>query len=111
MKMVMHSLLLFWIGLASAVAPVSASEIGLSTRQEGNWLNVEGWLSAPVDKAVAWSVLTDYGSFPEFVPGIHANQVLEAANGVKIVEQRGEVVSGPFHVVYSGRMRVEEHTG
>lgn len=104
MKMVMHSLLLLWLSLASALA----SDNGLSVRQEGNALTVEGWMKAPVDKEVAWAVLTDYARFPDFVPGIQANQVVAADNGGKTIEQRGEVVSGPFRLVYAGQMRVEE---
>lgn len=104
MRMVIQTLMLIW--LASAV--VHAAETGLSVRQEGVQLTVEGWLKTPVDRATAWSVLTDYPSFPQFVPGIHSNQVLEARNGVKLIEQRGEVVSGPVRLVYAGQMRVEE---
>ena len=91
MRMVIQTLMLIW--LASAV--VHAAETGLSVRQEGGQLTVEGWLKTPVDRATAWSVLTDYPSFPQFVPGIHSNEVLEARIGVKLIEQRGEVVSGP----------------
>lgn len=80
----------------------------LSVRQDGMQLTVEGWLDSPADRALAWTVLTDYVRFPEFVPGIRGNRVLEARNGMKLVEQRGEVVSGQFRMVYDGVMQVEE---
>jgi len=34
--------------------------------------------------------VTDYERFPEFVPGILGNRVLEAGNGLKTIEQRGK---------------------
>lgn len=107
MKMVIQSLLSIWLGLASAVA----AETGITVRQEGMRLIVEGWLKTSASPATAWTVLTDYVRFPEFVPGIHANQVLESRNGGKIIEQRGEVISGQFRMPYTGQMRVEEHAG
>ncbi len=93
------------------MAVVHGAETGLSVRQEGTQLTVEGWLKTSVDRATAWTVLTDYPRFPEFVPGIYANQVVEAKNGVKLIEQRGEVISGPVRLTYTGQMRVEEHPG
>ncbi len=105
--MVIQTLFLIWLGMTV----VHGAETGLSVRQEGTQLTVEGWLKTSVDSATAWAVLTDYPRFPEFVPGIHANQVVEAKNGVKLIEQRGEVISGPVRLPYTGQIRVEEHPG
>lgn len=105
--MVIQTLLLIWLGMTTA----QGAGNGLTVRQEGNQLIVEGLLQTTADPATAWAVLTDYPRFPQFVPGIHSNQILEAKNGVKLIEQRGEVVSGPFRLVYTGQMRVEEHPG
>lgn len=107
MKMLIQSLLLIGLGIAAA----HGAGNGLSVRQEGSQIVVEGLLQTTVDRNTAWAVLTDYPRFPEFVPGIHSNQVLEAKNGMKLIEQRGEVVSGPFRLPYTGQMRVEEHPG
>lgn len=103
--MLIQSLLLIWLGITTAHGAAN----GLSVRQEGNFLIVEGLLQTTADPATAWMVLTDYARFPEFVPGIHSNRVLEAKNGVKLIEQRGEVVSSLFRLAYTGQMRVEEH--
>jgi ribosome-associated toxin RatA of RatAB toxin-antitoxin module len=54
-------------------------------------------------------VLTDYARFPEFVPGIRGNQVLETGNGSKTIAQRGEVLAGQVRMAYEGLMRVTEH--
>ncbi len=107
MRMVIQTLLAIWFGLASA----GAAETGIAVRQDGMRLLVEGWLHTSATPARAWAVLTDYARFPEFVPGIQANRVLESAGGIKLIEQRGEVVSGQFRLLYTGQMRVEEHPG
>ncbi|MEW5787562.1 MAG: SRPBCC family protein [Pseudomonadota bacterium] len=107
MKMVIQSLVAFCIGMAAA----GAAETGLSVRQEGVQLVVEGWLKTHADADTAWAVLTDYPRFPEFVPGMLANRVLETAGGVTRLEQRGEVVSGAFRLVYAGQVRVVENPG
>ena len=72
-------------------------------------LVVEGWMQTKADKATAWAVLTDYARFPEFVPGIASNQVLEARNGHKTIAQRGQVMAGQVRVPYEGLMDVTEH--
>jgi ribosome-associated toxin RatA of RatAB toxin-antitoxin module len=107
MKMVIQTSLLIWLGLFAA----SAAETRTSVRQEGTQLTVEGWVLTAAERATAWAVLTDYARFPEFVPGIYANKVLEAGNGTKTIEQRGEVVSGQFRMPYAGVMQVREHAG
>lgn len=80
----------------------------LSIRQEGMILWVEGWMQTRADRSTAWAVLTDYARFPEFVPGISSNQVLEAGLGTKTIAQRGEVVAGQVRMPYEGIMRVTE---
>lgn len=90
--MLIQMLLLIWLGMAA----VQGAETGLSVRQEGNQLVVEGLSQTSVDRATARAVPTDYSRFPEFVPGIHSNQVVESKNGVKLIEERGEVIFRPF---------------
>ncbi len=74
-------------------------------------LTVDGWIMTRTDRKTVWAVLTDYAHFPEFVPGIFNNQVVESNNGVKTIAQRGEVVAGQFRMPYEGIMRVEERAG
>lgn len=79
-----------------------------SLRQEGLILWVEGWMLTRADRTTAWAVLTDYARFPEFVPGISSNQVLESGLGTKTIAQRGEVMAGQVRMPYEGIMRVTE---
>lgn len=88
-----------------------AAETQTVVRQEGMLLTVDGWLLTRAERETAWAVLTDYARFPEFVPGIFSNRVVESNNGVKTIAQRGEVVAGQFRMPYDGIMRVEERAG
>jgi hypothetical protein len=78
----------FLLCLALAQPGFGAGTAQLTTRQEGMILVVEGWLHTKADRAAAWAVLTDYSRFTEFVPGIAANQVLEAHDGIKTIAQQ-----------------------
>ncbi len=110
------ALVTFLLCLALAQAGVGRAQTGnappvtqLTTRQEGMILVVEGWLHTKADRATAWAVLTDYNRFPDFVPGITGNQVLDANNGSKTIAQRGQVLAGQVRMAYEGIMRVTEH--
>jgi ribosome-associated toxin RatA of RatAB toxin-antitoxin module len=93
---------------AAAITAQAAPEMNVSVRQAGSLLTVEGWLDTRATRAVAWSVLTDYEHFPEFVPGIRANRVTNSEGRVKTIDQSGSVISGPFRLLYDGTMRIEE---
>lgn len=95
-------------GPALAEGGPGQSPAQLSTRQEGVILVVEGWMQTRAERATAWEVLTDYARFPEFVPGITGNQVLESGNGTKTIAQRGQVLAGQVRMPYEGVMRVTE---
>lgn len=41
----------------------------------------------PVDGAIAWAVLTDYGNFHQFLPTVAESRVLEVDGCRKVVEQ------------------------
>jgi ribosome-associated toxin RatA of RatAB toxin-antitoxin module len=94
-----------------ACLPAAFAQTAINVRQNGSLLSVEGWLDTQASRKVAWSVLTDYARFPEFVPGIRSNRVLEEAGRVTTVAQSGEIVAGVFRLQYEGTMKIEEHPG
>jgi len=88
---------------------VEAQTVGQTRiHQEGNFLTVEGTVSAPVTRVAAWAILTDYSRFPEFVPGIHSNRILQQRNNFKLIEQRGMITSDQFEMPFQGVIQVEE---
>lgn len=88
-----------------------AAEMQATVRQDGNILIVNGWLAVAVDNALAWQVLTDYESFPTFVPGIRVNRILSSQGNRKLVEQQGEVLAGSLRMPYGGQMLIQESPG
>lgn len=107
MKPLRYFALLFSL-LVPPIPAAVAVEIPLKVTQNGTLLSVEGWLETEATREIVWSVLTDYEHFPEFVPGIHANRVLETQGRVKTIAQRGEIVTGLLKLRYEGNMRIEE---
>jgi len=79
-----------------------------SMRQEGNILTVEGAISSTASEQAVWAVLTDYTRFPEFVPGIHSNRILEKRNNFTLIEQRGMISSKQFQMPFQGVIQIEE---
>jgi len=104
-KTLLQTLLLTFLLVLTA----TAAETRLSVRQDGNMLTVQGQLDVPVNQTVAWTVLTDYARFPDFVPGINSSRVVEQRNSMKLVEQRGMVSAGSFRMPFQGVVQVEEH--
>ena len=96
---------------ASSLAPAVQPATPITTKQDGVMLTVQGELNTQVGREVAWSVLTDYTRFPEFVPGVLSNRVLASANGLKRIAQRGQVNAGQFGFQYEGIMQVAETHG
>lgn len=71
-------------------------------------LTVEGTMTTQLSRPAAWTILTDYTRFPEFVPGIHSNRILEQRNDFRLIEQRGMISNNQFQMPFQGVMQVEE---
>lgn len=111
MKPLLRTLLLSCLLLLPAYAAktqAAEAQTQTSVRQAGNILTVEGTLATPVKLATAWAVLTDYPRFPEFVPGIYSNRILERRNEFILIEQRGMIANSLFQMPYQGVIQVEE---
>jgi len=80
------------------------------TQMTFSQITVEGSLSVPVSRAIAWQVLTDHEGFPAFVPGLQESRVIEVRGSEKIIAQRGEITAGP-RLRFEGTLRVEERPG
>jgi carbon monoxide dehydrogenase subunit G len=79
--------------LACAVAPAAAAfaqALTLETYRHGDAVTVFAGIELQVDPKIAWSVLSDYDHFSEFVPGMSVSRVLSRTSATTIVEQKGE---------------------
>lgn len=104
---------LLLLSMLLSTLPVAAqtqtqTQTPISVRQEGNILTVEGAMTTSLTRLNAWAVLTDYARFPEFVPGIYSNRVIEQRNDTKLIDQRGMISNKQFQMPYQGVMQVEE---
>lgn len=108
-KTSLNTLLLCCLLLLPTFAVEAQTGTQTKMRQEGSFLTVEGTIEVPASRLAAWSVLTDYSRFPEFVPGILSNRILEQRKDIKLIEQRGMIVSNNFQMPFQGIIQVEEN--
>lgn len=83
-----------WLVFAALVAalPAWAAEVAVRADRAGEAVLVSAEVFVPdADPAVAWSVLTDYDRYSEFVPDLHASRVRSRDAHGLVVEQRGDV--------------------
>lgn len=77
-------------GLASPVASPAADGVVFSAAREGEFILIKASADLQVDSATAWSVLTDYDHYAEFIPDMHFSRVVSRGDGGMVVEQKGE---------------------
>jgi ribosome-associated toxin RatA of RatAB toxin-antitoxin module len=70
---------------------------------------VEGTARLDSDMITAWQVLTDYGSYTRFVPGLRSSRVLRRQGDKVAVEQRADVGFGIFHEQVDVIYEISEH--
>jgi ribosome-associated toxin RatA of RatAB toxin-antitoxin module len=92
------------LAMALAAGPAAAVAITVSVERRGDAIAIEAGATLGVDAATAWRVLTDYGRYPEFVPGLTASRVVARSGPTVIVEQDGYaqvwLLRAPVSVTY-----------
>jgi ribosome-associated toxin RatA of RatAB toxin-antitoxin module len=73
-----------------AARPAWAAAPVVNAHREGDAIVVYATADVAVERAVAWSVLTDYDHYAEFVPDLHYSRVRGRDPRGLIVEQRGQ---------------------
>lgn len=79
-----------WLLLTSAGALASA-EIEFRAERHGNAVDIQAGALLQGDQSVIWRVLTDYGRYSQFIPGMASSEVVRRQGNNLVVEQRGEV--------------------
>lgn len=95
--------------LIACVARAEAGEIALDARPIDGSVVIEAAASVDSDRATAWRVLTDYGRYDQFVPGLHSSRVLTRAGRAVKVEQSGEAYLGPLGKGFDVVFEIDEH--
>ena len=81
-----------------------ASPVDLRVDRVGGALVISASARIDAEPATAWSVLTDYAHYGEFVPGVRASRVVSRRGSTVFVEQSDEValwlLRVPIRVTY-----------
>jgi ribosome-associated toxin RatA of RatAB toxin-antitoxin module len=85
-------------------ASAAAAEVRVEAQREGDGVVVEARAELDVSRRIAWSVLTDYERYPQFVPDLRSSHVLERSSARVVVEQRG--VAGLFFYRFPMEVRL-----
>ena len=98
------SLLLFAGALAAIASAAAAADVSIDVRRTEGVVVIDASAEIRADAATAWRVLTDYGRYPEFVPGMRESRVVERRGTHAIVAQSGDAPIGfmrmPVEITY-----------
>jgi len=101
--------LAFGLGLllSAAAAPAAALTVEVGIARDGELVQLDAVLVAPVTRSEAWAVLTDFDAMARYVPNLHESRVtLRAGNRLR-VEQRGTARWGPLSHAFTTVRNVE----
>jgi ribosome-associated toxin RatA of RatAB toxin-antitoxin module len=86
--------------VASALlgSPAAASApVVVDVERDDDAFIIEASASLRADPATAWRILTDYGKYPRFIPGIRRSEVVGRRGAVVTVEQSDDELLWPLH--------------
>ena len=75
--------------LSLACARAGANGLVARVENEGAGYRVTAEGALPVDRSIAWAVLTDYNRFGEFLPGVRSSRVIRSQGRLRWVSQQG----------------------
>jgi len=82
---------------AAAESPVRSIDVAY----DGETYVVTAHMFAPVSKAIAWEVLTDFTHMAAWVPNLRESNVIKPGENQLTIEQNGTAKFGPFSFSYS----------
>jgi len=104
------------LGLVSAVALASgaaraefASPVDVRVDRIGGTLVISATARLSADRATAWSVLTDYAHYREFIPGVRTSRVVARRGRTVLVEQSDELSLWLLHVPIRVTYEIDEY--
>jgi ribosome-associated toxin RatA of RatAB toxin-antitoxin module len=80
------------LALLAATVPgvaLQAATISVSAERRGDTIDIEASAQLDADPAIAWTVLTGYERYPEFIPDLRSSRVVSRQGSVVTVEQSG----------------------
>jgi carbon monoxide dehydrogenase subunit G len=93
------ALLVLLLHLPPALPPVGAEEVArVESNRQGDVVEIHASADLTADRDTAWRVLTDYGRYAAFIPGMRESRVVSRIGAKVIVEQTGTAALGPLHI-------------
>jgi len=96
--------LIFAASVALVAVPVEAADIHVEVHRADDAVVIEASALVDADAPTAWRVLTDYGRYADFVPGLRSSQVLSREGPRLTVTQSGDallwLLRMPFEITY-----------
>jgi ribosome-associated toxin RatA of RatAB toxin-antitoxin module len=81
---------LLMAAMLTAIGAATAADVDIDVRRTEGVLVIGATANLNADPATAWRVLTDYGRYSEFVPGMRESRVIERRGTHATVEQSAE---------------------
>lgn len=76
---------------------VASSPVVVDVERDDDAFVIEASASLRADAATAWRILTDYGEYPRFIPGIRRSRVVGRRGALVTVEQSDDALLWPMH--------------
>jgi len=92
-----HYIALVLLLLSSPAVAGDNDEVKVEARREGDAVLVNAVARISADLDSAWTILTGYDRYAEFIPDLKSSQVLLREGNTAIVEQKGEAGFFLFH--------------
>lgn len=94
--------------LSSPAVAAEADQVRVEARRVGDAVLVSAGARIRADLDTAWTVLTGYDDYAEFIPDLKSSRVLVRVGDSAIIEQKGEVGFFLFHFAMEVTFRVSE---
>lgn len=95
--------------LACVVAlDAAAGDLQFTASRDGALVKVSASVDLPVDRVLAWKVLTDYDHYADFISGLVESRVVERTPEGLVIEQKGDIGVLFFRQAAYSRMLVTE---
>jgi carbon monoxide dehydrogenase subunit G len=84
---------------ASGLAPARADDgIHVESSRHAGVVEIRASADLVADRDTAWRILTDYGRYAAFIPGMKESRVVSRNGATVLVEQAGTAALGPLHI-------------
>jgi ribosome-associated toxin RatA of RatAB toxin-antitoxin module len=96
---------------AAALEPATAhaaSAVNVSVRRSGEAIVIEASAQLRADAATAWGVLTDYGAYASFIPGLRSSRVVMRRDASVTVEQTSDATLWSLRMPLDVTYRITE---